>query len=365
MKNLAKNFHSGRAIFTLIMIICCILAGAVLKLASSVILPFTIAVLLALVMYPLVKLLDKIKCPRFLSILLTVLIMVTLLCTFGMILFSSGKMIVARYPKYEDRIREVYVWAARFFELSYDETLSFWENIWGQLGIRSILLDFTRSFSNISINFIQNAVLVILFMVFTLLEASYFKEKLEVAFEKHSVQINRMGHDLMYQITRYLTAKFLISLANGIVFAVSFYLIGLEFAIVWGVIQFIMNFIPTLGSIVTGIFVSLFALVQFWPEPGPVIAVVVIVLVVNTILSNILDPKIIGEHVGISPLVILVSLAIWAWIWGFAGMILAVPMMVIIKIVCENIPILEPVSILLGSRRSVQAKKAEYEKNEE
>jgi predicted PurR-regulated permease PerM len=82
------------------------------------------------------------------------------------------------------------------------------------------------------------------------------------------------------------------------------------------------------------------------------------------ILGNILDPKIIGDNVGISPLIILVSLAIWAWIWGFVGMIIAVPMTVIIKIVCENISILEPVSILIGSRRSVQAKKTENEKNE-
>jgi predicted PurR-regulated permease PerM len=278
--------------------------------------------------------------------------------------FSSGRMIVSQYPRYEKRFTEIYVWAARFFELSYDESLSFWENIWGQLGIRTFILDSTKTFSSISIKFLQSAVLVIFFMVFILLEASFLREKLEAAFEKHSEQINRMGHDLISQITRYLTAKFLISLANGVIFAFSFYLVGLEFAIVWGVIQFIMNFIPTFGSIVTGFFVSLFALVQFWPAPGPVIVVIIIVLAVNMILGNILDQKIIGDNVGISPLIILVSLAIWAWIWGFAGMIIAVPMTVIIKIVCENISILEPVSIMIGSRRSVQARKAENEKNE-
>ena len=364
MKNISKNFHSGRAIFSLMLIICCILAGAVLKIASSVILPFVISVLLAFVMYPLIKLLDKLRCPRFLSILLTVLIIIGFLYILGMVLFTSGKMVVSQYPRYEERLKEIYNWIARFFEVSYDESLSLWENLWGQLGIRTMVRNFTFSFSSIFSKFLQSAVLVIIFMVFILLEASFFKEKLEAAFEKRSEQINRMGHDLISQITRYLTAKFLISLANGIVFAVSFSLVGLEFAIVWGVIQFIMNFIPTLGSIVTGFFVCLFALIQFWPAPGPVIIVIAIVLVVNTILSNMLDPKIIGDNVGISPLIILISLAIWAWIWGFAGMIIAVPMTVIIKIICENISILEPVSILIGSRKSVQAKKAENEKNE-
>jgi predicted PurR-regulated permease PerM len=122
-----------------------------------------------------------------------------------------------------------------------------------------------------------------------------------------------------------------------------------------------MNFIPTLGSIVTGVGISLFALIQFWPNPAPVILVVVVVLAVNMILGNILDPKIVGEHVGISPLMVMVSLAIWGYIWGFAGMVISVPMTVIIKIVCENIPILEPVSVLLGTRKSIRARKAAQE----
>ena len=364
MKNISKNFHSGRAIFSLMVLICSILAGAVLKIASSVILPFTISVLLAFVMYPLIKGLDKFHFPRLLSIFLIVTMIVTGLYVFGMVVFSSGRMIVAQYPKYERRFTEIYIWVARLFELSYDEGLSFWENMWNQLGIRTFIRNSTGLIANFSLKFVQNAVLIIIFVVFILLEASYFKEKLEVAFENRSDRINRMGHDLMSQVTRYLTAKFFISLANGFIFAVSFHLVGLEFAIVWGVVQFLMNFIPTLGSIVAGVGISLFALLQFWPNPAPVIVVVIIILAVNIILGNLLDPKIIGDQVGISPLMIMLSLLVWGWIWGFAGMVLAVPMTVIIKIVCENIPIMEPVSILIGSRRSVNAKKAENEKNE-
>jgi predicted PurR-regulated permease PerM len=364
MNNSSKTFHSGRAIFSLMIIICCILVGAVLKIASTVILPFTISILLAFVMYPLVKSLDKFKFPRFASILLIVIVMVTILYFLGIVLYTSGKAVYSSYPKYEARLTEIYIWASRLFELSYNESLSFWDNIWGQLGIRTFILNSTGSIASFTLKFAQNAGLVILFMVFILLEASYFKEKLDVAFEKRSERINRMGHDLMTQVTRYLAAKFVISLVNGVVFIIAFSLVGLEFAVVWGLIQFFLNFIPALGSIVAGVLMSLFALVQFWPNPAPIIIVVAIVLGTNIILGNILDPKIIGEHVGISPLMILVSLAVWGYIWGFAGMVLAVPMSVIIKIVCENIPIMEPVSILIGSRRSVQAKKAENEKIE-
>ena len=362
--NVFKTFHSGQAVFFLMLFICFIFAGAVLKLASIVFLPLTIAALLASAMYPLVRVLDKIKIPRFISILLVVIIIVTGLYFFGMILFSSGRMIAAQYPKYEYRLTEIYVWIANLFELPYDQDLSFGANLWGQLGIRNWVRNFTFSLSNSVVSFVSEAVIVVLFVVFILMEANYFKDKLDTAFENRSARINKIGHDVMSQVTRYLTAKFLISLANGLIYAISFSIVKLEFAFVWGVIQFLLNFIPNLGSIVAGVVISLFAFIQFWPDPTPVIIVISIILAVNLILSNIFDPKIIGDHVGISPLMILVSLAIWGWIWGFAGMVLAVPMTVIIKIVCENIPIMEPVSIILGSKKSVLTKKLEKEKQE-
>jgi len=338
--------------------------GAVLKIAASVILPFTIAFLLAFVMYPVVKSLDKLHIPRFFSILLVVVIIVSGLYVFGMVLFSSGINILSIYPKYEKRLTEIYIWIARLFELSYDESLSFWENLWGQLGIRNWVRGFAFSFSSIFFKFFSNAVLVVLFVVFILLEASHLREKLEAAFEERSERIHIMGRDLMSQVTRYLTAKFFISLATGLLIAVGLWFIGLEFAILWGVIAFVMNFIPSLGSIAAGVCTSLFALVQFWPNPVPVILTVILILAVNMIIGNFLDPKIIGGHVGISPLMVLISLGIWGYIWGFAGAILAVPMTVIIKIICENVPILEPVSILIGTRKAVQAIKPEGEKTE-
>lgn len=364
MENRTKAFDPPRAIFFLMVFICCIIAGGVLRLTSSVALPFTIAVLLAFVMFPLIKKLDTIRAPRALSIILAVIIIVAGLYVFGMILFSSGVMVVNQFPQYEDRLIEIYTYIARLFDLPFDEDLTFFENLWAQLGIRTFARDFAISLSNMLLQFIIGAVIVILFVVFLLLEASFFKEKLETAFANRSQRIDKMGHDLMSQVTRYLTAKFFISLANGVIFAVSFYFIGLEFAVVWGVLQFLLNFIPNLGSITAGVVISTFALIQFWPDPVPIIIVVAIILAVNLILCNIFDPKIVGEHVGISPLVILASLAIWGWIWGFAGMVLAVPMTVIIKIVCENIPIMEPVSILLGTRKSIRAKKAERESQE-
>ena len=366
MRNRFKQFNSGRAVLFLVAIIALFLTCAVLKITAGLFLPFIIALLLALVMSPWVVFLGKFKVPRFISIILAGLIVIASLIALGVIFFTSARSILRVYPRYEARITEIYIWLSRYFELSYDEQLSFIQNLWAQLGIRTQIQLYTLSLSNTFLTFIKDAVMVALFVVFLLFEAVYIKEKLSVAFEgKRAGQIQKISTSIMQQISRYLSIKFVISLATGVIVALLLRLVGVEFAEVWGIIQFILNFIPTLGSIAIGILVSLYSLVQFWPQPGPIILTVAIMLGTNMIIGNILEPKIMGDGLGISPITILLSLTVWGWIWGFAGMVIAIPMMVIIKIVCESIPVLEPVSILLSSRREVLTIKEKFEKEAE
>jgi predicted PurR-regulated permease PerM len=362
MKDRFNSLKLGRANFFLVAFIALVLAGAVLKLTAPVILPFTIAFLLAFVMEPMVRFLQQRHIPRIFSIVLAVGVIITGLYLLGMVLFSSGRTILSLYPKYENRLTEIYLGVADFFELSYDEHLTFIENLWGQLGVRTRIRNITFFLSNSFIAFLGDALMVVLFVVFLLIEAAHFKGKIDLAFEdKRSGQIKKISDDVIRQITRYLSAKFFISLATGISVAIGLRLTGLEFALVWGVIQFILNFIPNIGSIAAGVGASLFALLQFWPEPAPIIVVVLIMLGVNITIGNVLEPKIMGDNLGLSPIVVLMSLMIWGWLWGFAGMILAVPMTVIIKIICENVPFLEPLSILLGSHKALIPKKTEEE----
>jgi predicted PurR-regulated permease PerM len=360
MNDRYRRFNSGRVNFFLLAVITFILCCAVLKLTSALLLPFTISLLLALVISPFVSFLVKHKIPRILSISLVLVVLIGGLGFLGIVLFSSGRTLLTLYPKYEARLTEIYVWVARFFELSYDDQLSFFENLWSQIGIRSRVRLITLSLSNNFFFFLRDALMVVLFMVFLLLEAVFFKKKLDKAFEgERAVQIKKIGSDVMTQITRYLSIKFIISLVTGLAVGIGLRIVGVEFAVVWGIIQFILNFIPTIGSIAIGVVITLFSLVQFWPDPAPVVATALIMLGTNLILGSILEPKIMGDNLGLSPLVVLLSLMIWGWLWGFVGFILAVPMMVIVKIVCENIPVLEPISILLGSHKAAQAKASE------
>ena len=176
---------------------------------------------------------------------------------------------------------------------------------------------------------------------------------------KSSGKIISMTKDIILQVTRYLSVKFFISLLTGIFVFLGTMVIGLDFPIIWGFLAFVLNFIPNFGSIISGIVTIIFSILQFWPSPGPVIWVSFVMLSVNMILGNFVEPKVQGRSLGLSPFVIIVSLSIWGWIWGFMGMILAVPVTVILKIVCENIEFLKPISILMGSKIPSKTNKEE------
>jgi AI-2 transport protein TqsA len=355
MNDRFKRFNSGRANFFLVAFIALVLAGAVLKITATVVLPFIIAILLAFIMDPIVGALEKLHIPRALAIIIIIIGIGLGLYVTGLILFSSGKTILSQYPRYEKRFLEIYSWIAGLFGLPYDEHRTFIENIWGQLGVRNQIRNYTLSFTNGFIDFLKSLVMVLLFMVFLLLESAHLEEKIAIAFEnRFSGKIRSIVDAIVLQVSRYLTIKFFVSLATGILVALGLALLRVDFWLIWGIISFIMNFIPTIGSIAASAGVTLFALLQFWPHGWPVAGAFAVMLLVNFIIGNVLEPQIQGDNLGLSPFVVLVSLLAWGWLWGFAGLVLAVPMTVIVKIICEHIPILEPVAILIGSYKDIQ-----------
>ena len=337
--------------------IALVLAGAVMKLTSAVLLPFVISVLLTFVLEPVVILLEKIKIPRVVGSVLVVVLVAAGVYVVGFILFQSIKTILTLYPKYEARFTELYLMVATAFNLPYDEHRSLFQNIWGQMGVRTRVQSMMLSTSESFLGFLTNTVMVILFIVFLLLEIGHFRDRIELAFHGiMSTRIQRITADVIKQVARYLSVKFFISLATGLLVGGILAIIGLDFPIIWGVIAFILNFIPSIGSIFSGVLSTVFAMVQFWPNPAPIIGVAVTMLSVNMILGNIVEPRVQGQNLGLSPFVILVSLSAWGWLWGFGGLVLAVPMTVIVKIVCENVPGLEPASIMMGSYQDVKQK---------
>jgi len=339
-----------------------IMTVAALKLTTPVVLPFVIAVLLTFVLEPLVALLVKVRVPRAIAAVVIVLLMAVMVYFLGLILYNSISTIATLYPKYETRFTEIYIMIAETFQLPYDEHQNLFENLWNQLDIRLRIQTMIFRFSETFLTFLSDVVMVVLFVVFLLLEVGHFRERAERAFTGMIPGgITGLASDIVRKVTRYLSIKFFSSLATGILVGIGLSIIGMDFPVVWAVIAFILNFIPTLGSIVAGLGVGIFALVQFYPDPVPIVAAGLVMLLVNMAIGNIIEPRIQGDNLGLSPFIILVSLLAWGWLWGFAGMVLAVPMTVIVKIICEKVPALEPASIMMGSIRAVRQKESSQE----
>lgn len=354
-KDRFKGLNSGRSMIVLVGILAIIALGAVLKLTSSVLVPLVVAALLSFVFDPIVSFLERLRIPRVLGIAAVVLLLLTAIFLVGLLIFSSGKQLISVIPKYEQRLSLIYSQLAKFFSLSYDASKTFFGNLLGDLRVRSRIQSFTFSWSETFLAILGRIVLVIVFMVFLMGERVHFKDKLLAAFEDRiSEKIRGAASRIIAQVVRYLSVKFFISLLTGVLVYGAFLAIGMEFALIWAVLAFVFNFIPNIGSIFVGVASSLFALLQFWPAPGPVVAVAATMLLVNLSLGYFVEPKVQGDSLDLSPFVVLFSLLVWGWLWGFMGLVLAVPMTALIKIVCENIPLLEPVALIMGSYRAVK-----------
>ena len=362
-----KITNFARPIFILLLFLCTIVAAAVLKVTSSVLIPLTIAVLVSLVFEPVLNNLNKkFRIPWAIGIVIILIILMVSISLIGTLLFNSVKTVLSLYPKYEERITFIYQTLAKLFQLPYDAENSLFANLWGQLGVRKAVQDFALTFSSSLIGFMKDFVMVCLFAFFFMLELKYFRPKIEYVFaiakenaspttttleerNQNKTKISGIITDIIQQVTRYVSVKFFISLLTGILAYIGCLLVGLDFPIIWAFIAFILNFIPNFGSIISVVGTTIFAVLQFWPNPTRMIITLFFMTAINFCLGNIIEPRVQGKNLGLSPFVIIASLSIWGYIWGFVGLILAVPMMVTLKIVCENLSILQPVSAIIGS----------------
>ncbi|MEM7010784.1 MAG: AI-2E family transporter, partial [Verrucomicrobiota bacterium] len=205
---------------------------------------------------------------------------------------------------------------------------------------------------------IAKTFIAFIIMIFVLVESNRFAEKLKSmdlvkgpSFEG----FRNAGSDLQ----RYLGIKTLVSLATGFLAWLSCWLIGVEFPVIWGLLAFLLNYIPTIGSIAAGIIPSLVALVQL--GPGWAVAVALCYVGINSLLGSFIEPVLLGNRFGLSTVMVLVSVLFWGWVWGPVGMFLAVPLTMMIKIMMEQSDDFRWVSVLI----SQNAPEDDREKEEE
>ena len=193
-----------------------------------------------------------------------------------------------------------------------------------------------------------DAFLIIIYTLFLLLEEPYFSKKIKAIYSRKEDQkeVNVVFKQLDKSIGRYLSLKTLISLLTGALSYFALLTIGLDAPLFWAFLIFLMNYIPTVGSLIATVFPAMFAMLQFG-ELMPGVWVLIVVGVIQLIVGNYIDPKLTGKSLNVSPLVVLIGLAFWGAIWGIIGMILSVPITVMMIIIFSEFPQTKAIAILL------------------
>ncbi len=352
-----KNFQ--QPIFIMLLLFTVTVFGVLLKLANSFFLPIVIAVLLTFVFYPFCKKLHQCKIPWPLCIIIIFVTAIIVMYIVGNLLVSSTITILSAYPKYEKRFMNIYQLICESLNLDYDADQSLFRNLWNSINLRNYIQNTALSLSGQIVSVVKLLLIIGLLMIFLLLEVRSLKIKLQDAFTSSELRskIVHIVYSTISQVTHYISIKFMISLLTGFLVWIATFIVKMDFPIIWGFIAFVLNFIPNFGSIISWGITTLFAVLQFYPQWGIIVYVSVSVLAINMVLGNFVEPRWEGSDLGISPFAILVSLSFWGWMWGFIGMVLAVPLTVIIKIICENVTILKPVAVILGNRKADSRKK--------
>lgn len=353
-----EDNNYSKQIFFIFFSIGILAAAVVMKTLSYILLPIIFAVFLGFTFLPVVeKLKNKLHFPWVLSSIIVTLLAVIIILLLFSLLVTGLSSIVSNYGRYEKRLEVIIQSANEIFDFGFDEGKTLFQNMWGLEKIRSAIQKFALTFSSGLVNSGKSIMMVFLLMAFFLIELELSKKKISLAFASKSKKVIIITRKIIKEVTRFLSIKFFASLGTGIIVFTVCFILKIDFPIVWGFLAFCMNFIPIFGSIISCVTTILFTIIQFYPSIWQVIVVSIILLCTNLIIGNIIEPKIEGEGLGISPFVILISLSIWGYIWGFLGMLLAVPMTVMIKIICEQIDYLKPVAAIIGNGKEPLSKR--------
>lgn len=339
----------SKVVIALLGIIATFVVGVILYLLQSVLIPLVVAAFLSYLFKPLVVFLQRRKVPTFISLILVFITIAAVLFGISAVIYASIDSFIEEAPKYQSRINAIAAGLnseAMSLAERYDLPLESFD--WRSIVDVSSLTGMLGAGLGTTVSFAGNMILVLLYMAFILGATGDFAEKVRLSFRKsYSATIGAIVGRIDEQVRQYILAKTLISLATGVLTTVVLLIFGVDFAIFWGFLAFVLNYIPNFGSLIAEIFPVLLAFLQFDSVVTPLILLAILVGM-QTIMGNVVEPKVMAFSMDLSPLVVLVALIFWGWLWGLTGMIIAVPMTVILKIAFENIEPLVPIARLMG-----------------
>ena len=310
--------------------------------AQSVLVSFLVAVFFAILGTPPVLWLQRKRIPSVVSVLLVVAGMITILLIVGAIVGASINSFYTELPVYQARLQE---------------QVSAFQSFLATKGIRGtdkVLLEFVNPGAVMSLtasllaglgSALSNIVLILLTVTFILFEASSFPVKLRAVLG-HPQQVFPQFTRFIGDIERYMVIKTLISLATGILIGIWLSILGVDFPILWGFLAFLLNYVPSIGSTVAAIPAVLLAFIQL--GIGSAVMATAGYMAVNFILDNVIEMRLMGRRLGLSTLVVFLSLIFWGSLLGPVGMVLCIPLTMTLKFACENNKGTQWIAVLLG-----------------
>lgn len=324
-----------------------------LKTLQAILLPFFIAIIIAFIFEPFFELLKKKRVPSFLAIVIVILTIVIIANIVSVFILTSVGPFTAGIPKYQDKFNSLLQYASDNLKNYGIDAIALKES----MNLKNIIQDssvqgwITSVFTSIASIF-GDFVLILIYVIFILSELGSLKRRVLRAFSEERARriANTMG-DIFNDVRRYIVGKTVINLLHAILIGIILWLFDVDFYIVWAFLSFLMHYIPTIGSMIATVLPFMTALVQF-DSFGTAIVILVILIVLANVVGNIIEPQVLGDKLDLSPILLLLSLIMWGYVWGVMGMILSIPIMSMIKIVLMNFESTRPVAILMSYNQS-------------
>ena len=320
-----------------------VIAG--LKAATTIIIPFLLAIFVSVICaYPLIWLEEK-GVPTILSLILVIIGVFIIGGGLAYLLGTSVNEFSKEVPNYQARLDVIkdnlIAWINSFgFDLSLKD-----KKIMDSLAPVDIMQFVANLLSGLGA-ILSNSFLILLTVIFILLEATALPNKIK-QISANPQETTKRFQDFLTNIRNYLAIKTTISLITGLIISAWLYILGIDFPLLWGLLAFLLNFIPTIGSIIAAVPVILLGIIQF--GIGSAVLVAVGYITVNITLGSFIEPKYMGKGMGLSTLVVFISLIFWGWVFGMVGMLLSVPLTMTLKIALESSKDTRWLAVLLGS----------------
>ncbi len=343
-----KSINSLRGTRFLIIAAALIVIIAGIYLAQSVIVLGLISVFLALIGTPPMLWFERKRIPSFAAVAIVVSVMVIILIMIGALVGASLKSFSDALPFYQTRIQE---------QITAFETLLTSKGIIGsdkeilKYVNPETIMNLTAGLVSGLSSVLSNIVLILLTVTFILLEVSSFPIKLRAVLGNPEAVFPRFTK-FVIDIRHYLVITTLINLAAGILIGIWLSILGVKYPVLWGFLVFLLHYIPNIGSVIAAIPAVLLALIQL--GIGSAIFVAVGYLLVGLILGNVIQPKIMGRRLGLSTLVVFLSLIFWGNLLGLIGAILCIPLTMTVKFAFESNETTQWIAVLLGPEKSVE-----------